>query len=307
MSTLTSIEFPSSLLGSPEIYTDGNPTMSFGMVIQPIRSEPVTITALRWFAAAGVTVRPRIWSAAGSLLASGPAVVCVAGWNTLPLLVPHVLQQGAAVVAGVYQTGGISYPAKSESLPLIGSLVLSAYGRFNLEGDGINSGHAARSAWYGIDIIASSVVETIPEVVVNPVNAAGGSGVYAEASRQMAAVILLDSLQLMDVGAPATVGFNVTRSLTPTGLPISGLVQTTTLANAVESRTDNTYSIKLSQGTDIKAGQAVKVLFCRQEPDLAGKVLLIDKVSQNGMAMLRKAVASDFDMVNQEGKGGLNV
>jgi hypothetical protein len=41
------------------------------------------------------------------------------------------------------------------------------------------------------------------------------------------------------------------------------------------------------------------------EPDLVGKVLLLDKVSQNGLAMLRKAVASDFDMVNQEGKGGL--
>jgi len=88
--------------------------------------------------------------------------------------------------------------------------------------------------------------------------------------------------------------------------PIPGLVQTTTLANAVESRVDNTYSVKVARGTDLNAGQAVRVVSCLAEPDLVGKVLLIEKISQNGLAMIRKAVASDFKVVNQEGKGGLS-
>jgi hypothetical protein len=89
------------------------------------------------------------------------------------------------------------------------------------------------------------------------------------------------------------------------GNPIPGLVQTTTLQNAVESRTDNTYSDQVARGTAVQAGQALRDVTSLAEPDLVGKVLLLDKVSQNGLAMLRKAVASDFDMVNQEGKGGL--
>lgn len=116
---------------------------------------------------------------------------------------------------------------------------------------------------------------------------------------------LVDTLQIMDVGDPMTIGTKVVRLLTPVGTPVAGLVQTTTLANAAESLTVNTYSVKVARKTDIHAGQAIKLLTCRQEPDLAGKVLLLDKVSQNGLALIRKAVASDTTVVNQEGKEGL--
>ncbi|AVJ49212.1 hypothetical protein PBI_BONINO_10 [Microbacterium phage Bonino] len=126
----------------------------------------------------------------------------------------------------------------------------------------------------------------------------------AESSRLLE-LVLMDSLQIMDVGEPVTVGHNVTRSLTPVGTPVPGLVQTTTLANAAESRVENTYSVKVRQGTQISAGQAVKVISCVQEPSLVGKVLLLDKISQNGMALLRKGVASDTTVVNQEGKEAL--
>lgn len=127
-----------------------------------------------------------------------------------------------------------------------------------------------------------------------------------EAGRQMAAAVLLDSIQIYDVGDLVTTGINVERQLTPVGQPIAGLVQTTTLANAAESRTVSTYSVKVAQGQALTAGQAIKVLNTRTEIDLVGKVLLIDKVSQNGAAMLRKAVASDFIVVNQQGKEGLH-
>lgn len=125
-----------------------------------------------------------------------------------------------------------------------------------------------------------------------------------EASRQLASV-LVDSVQIYDVGQPVTVGFEVTRALTAVGEPVPGLVQTTSLANAVESQTDNVYAVKFHQGTAVRAGQAVEVMSCVQEPDLVGKRLLLDKVSQNGVAVIRKCVASDFTNVNQEGKEGL--
>lgn len=126
-----------------------------------------------------------------------------------------------------------------------------------------------------------------------------------EASLLFEQAILLDSVQLLNVGQPVTVGANVTRSLTPVGAPIAGLVQTTVLQGAIEGRTENIYSVKVPQGTVIQAGQAVKVLVCLLEPDLVGKVLLLDKVSQNGASLIRKAVASDTTVVNQEGKEAL--
>ncbi|QDK02402.1 hypothetical protein SEA_NUCCI_9 [Microbacterium phage Nucci] len=114
--------------------------------------------------------------------------------------------------------------------------------------------------------------------------------------------VLVDTLQILDVGEPVTIGTKVVRSLTPVGDPVAGLVQTTSLANAAESLTVNVYSVKVALKTVIFAGQAIRLLACRQEPDLVGKVLLLDKVSQNGLAVIRKAVASDTTVVNQEGK-----
>lgn len=123
-----------------------------------------------------------------------------------------------------------------------------------------------------------------------------------EAARQLANALLLDTVQICDVGVPVTVGVNVTRSLTNVGTPVAGLVQTTTLANAVESRVDNPYSVKVALSTALAAGQAVRVITCTMDPTLVGKVLLIDKVSRSGLAMIRKAVASYATIVNQEGK-----
>jgi hypothetical protein len=125
-----------------------------------------------------------------------------------------------------------------------------------------------------------------------------------ESARQLQAAVLIDSIAIFDVGPVKTEGFNVTHDLTPAGdgKPVSALVQTTTLENAVESRVGSVYSIKVPKGTPLVAGQVIRVLFCRAEPDLSLKELLIDKVSLNGAAMIRKAVASDFQIVNQEGK-----
>lgn len=132
-----------------------------------------------------------------------------------------------------------------------------------------------------------------------------GTSVFDAAARLLSANVMVDMLQILNVSEPVTVGFEVSRVTVPVGQPVPGLVQTVTLENAVESRTSTAYSIKVPLRTELRAGQAVKVLYCRAEPDLAGKVIFVDKVSQNGMAMLRKATGTDFAHVNQEGKGAL--
>lgn len=127
-----------------------------------------------------------------------------------------------------------------------------------------------------------------------------------EAARLLEQSVLIDSVQLLLVGEPVTVGYHVTRETVPVGDPVPALVQTTVLANAVESQVSNVYSVKVPQGTVVDPGMAVEVLRCVQEPSLVGKKLLLDKVSQNGLAMIRKAVASDFHQVDQQGKENLS-
>jgi hypothetical protein len=128
----------------------------------------------------------------------------------------------------------------------------------------------------------------------------------AEGAQLFDSVVLLDTVDILAVGEPVTVGFEVTRPLEPLANGVPAVVQQTNLQNAVESRTESTYSVKVSRSTLIDAGMAVRVVSCVNQPELIGKVLLVDKVSRNGMAMLHKAVASDFETVNQEGKEGLS-
>ena len=130
--------------------------------------------------------------------------------------------------------------------------------------------------------------------------------ILASAADLLDVAVLVDTLDLYDVGAPVTVGIGVTRELILVQADIRSLVQTTTLANAVESATNSTYSVKVPRGTVISAGQAIKVKTCTQEPELVGKTLYLDKVSQNGLALIRKAVASDTYNVDQQGKEDLS-
>lgn len=127
----------------------------------------------------------------------------------------------------------------------------------------------------------------------------------AEGSRLLA-LLLMDEVQIYTLGEAKTVGFEVTKDMTPAGDPVPALVQSLSLENTVEGITSSAWSVKVRQGTTISAGQAVKVLRCAQEPSLVGRVLLLDKVSENGAAMIRKAVAVSTKPVNQEGKGDLS-
>lgn len=126
------------------------------------------------------------------------------------------------------------------------------------------------------------------------------------AAHLVSVAILIDTLDLYNVGEPVTTGINVSRELTLVQADIPSLVQGTLLANAVESATETTYSVKVSRDTVIKDGQAVKVKSCAADPSLVGKTLYLDKVSQNGIALIRKAVASDTYNVDQQGKEGIS-
>lgn len=119
------------------------------------------------------------------------------------------------------------------------------------------------------------------------------------------AKLMIDQVQLMNVGQPVTVGAQVTRALTPVGQPIQGLVQSVSLENAVEGRVNQMYSVKLPLATVVNEGMAVKVISCAAEPQLVGQVILLDTVSRNGLAMLRKATGQVSRVVNTEGKEAL--
>lgn len=124
----------------------------------------------------------------------------------------------------------------------------------------------------------------------------------ASASRLMDVALLIDTLDLYDVGDLVTTGVHTTRELTLVQADVRSLVQATTLQNAIESATSTTYSVKVPRATAIKAGQAIKVKTCTNDPSLVGTTLYLDKVSHNGLALIRKAVASVTYNVDQQGK-----
>ena len=119
---------------------------------------------------------------------------------------------------------------------------------------------------------------------------------------KLLSLVLVDKVQLYTVGPPVTTGIQVTRQLAPLGEPVNGLVQTTLLANAVESLTETTWSVKVAAEVPLQGGMAVQVLMCQQDPSLVGEYLLIDRVSQSGMNLIRKGVSGSFMAVDQQGK-----
>ena len=119
---------------------------------------------------------------------------------------------------------------------------------------------------------------------------------------KLLSIVLVDKVQIYTVGPPVTTGIQVTRQLTPLGEPVNGLVQTTLLANAVESLTETTWSVKVAAEVPLQGGMAVQVLVCQQDPSLVGEYLLIDRVNQSGMNIIRKGVSGSFMTVDQQGK-----
>ena len=116
---------------------------------------------------------------------------------------------------------------------------------------------------------------------------------------KLLSIVLVDKVQIYTVGPPVTTGIQVTRQLAPLGEPVNGLVQTTLLA---KSLTETTWSVKVAAEVPLQGGMAVQVLVCQQDPSLVGEYLLIDRVNQSGMNIIRKGVSGSFMTVDQQGK-----
>ena len=91
-------------------------------------------------------------------------------------------------------------------------------------------------------------------------------------------------------------------TLTAVQHDVQCLVQTTEIPQPTEGVAVQQYSIKVPRGTSLKPGQVVRITRCWREPSLQEVYLLVDSVSENGAALLRKATATRFHQVDGTGK-----
>lgn len=124
-----------------------------------------------------------------------------------------------------------------------------------------------------------------------------------EATEYIRRNILIDYLDIFEVGPTITRGFQaMPATLTAVQHDVQCLVQTTEIPQPIEGVAVQRYSIKVPRGTSLKPGQVVQITRCWREPSLQGVYLLIDSVSKNGAALLRKATATRFHQVDGTGK-----
>ena len=124
-----------------------------------------------------------------------------------------------------------------------------------------------------------------------------------EATEYLRRNILIDYLDIFEVGPTITRGFQaMPATLTAVQHDVQCLVQTTEIPQPTEGVAVQQYSIKVPRGTSLKPGQVVRITRCWREPSLQEVYLLVDSVSENGAALLRKATATRFHQVDGTGK-----
>lgn len=124
-----------------------------------------------------------------------------------------------------------------------------------------------------------------------------------EATEHLRRNILIDELAIFEVGPTITRGFQaMPATLTALQHNVQCLVQTLEIPLPVEGVVVQQYSIKVPRGTKLDPGMAVLVTRCWREPSLQEKYLLVDSVSENGSALIRKATATKFRQLDSTGK-----
>lgn len=130
--------------------------------------------------------------------------------------------------------------------------------------------------------------------------------ILGEATEYIRRNILIDQLDICEVGATVTRGFvAVPATITTIQRDVQCLVQTVDIPQPVEGVAVQRYSVKVPRGTRLEPGMAVRISQCWREPTLVDTYLLVDSVSENGAALLRKATATRFHQVDGAGKGRL--
>lgn len=127
----------------------------------------------------------------------------------------------------------------------------------------------------------------------------------ANASSLMERELMRDRVRLYELGPERSVGYRVVRDRTLIQADLPALVQTTDVASDAESFVSTFFSIKLPQSTPVVTGHLVEVTQCEREPHLIGKTLLVERVSFNGLALLRKAIARGYTTLDSQGKGAV--
>lgn len=123
----------------------------------------------------------------------------------------------------------------------------------------------------------------------------------SEASAALTSTLLIDKVSISKVTGTKTQGFDVVVTTELVAEDVPALIQTIAIASG-EDILMNHFSIKVPPYTPLEAGMDVTVKQCAREPGLVGLVLRADQVSYNGLALLRKAIATLPSRVNAEGK-----
>lgn len=128
----------------------------------------------------------------------------------------------------------------------------------------------------------------------------------ASASSIMEDVLLVD---LIDIETMQTSyddeGFP-TSEFTTVAAGVSALVQgITDSGTPQEGLMTKQWSIKVSKRTSVNPGVIIKVVESKSQPDMAGFRILVDEVSHQGMALIRKCIGQGFHAVDPQGKDGL--
>lgn len=126
--------------------------------------------------------------------------------------------------------------------------------------------------------------------------------ILGEASSLMSSELLVDSLTISSPGINTVVNFEDIRSIEPRVHDVPCLVQTTSVIDSDSGTTSRYFSVKVGKDEDLNPGDYVTITRCDRDQSLVGRSLLIDNVSYNGIALIKKGISKEFENVNSEGK-----
>ena len=160
VATVTQHLFPSAALGRPATLTvfqdpDAGINIGFEFACSVAGTRAVAVDA---YIAAGVTMRPRLYSAAGAVLAQGDAVTASSeGWYRLPFTTAATLSTGTSYTAATYQAATQKYAAVSGRFPATVGPIFNSVSTSSRYAYGTETAPTATSDfWFGIDLVAET-------------------------------------------------------------------------------------------------------------------------------------------------------